>query len=332
VVEILEEEDFREAVDQVIRGNYRAMKNVFIFFICVIGYTTFAQRAVPPLWGHRVHDEAHILSQNTIDILEASLKTHEDSTTNQVAVLIIPSLEGDVLEEYSLRVAHDEWKLGTKGNDNGVLLLIAVEDRKMRIEVGEGLEGVLTDAITSRIIRNEIAPAFRNQSYDVGITDGVNAIIKAIGGEYAADATGDESVELTLQERLIFGAVVFVVLGIFTIIGLLVPGCGGWFLYAFLIPFYAIFPMVVLGENGGWGALGTYLIGFPIVKSLISRTAWGKRMSSKMGENKSRGGGWTSGGGWFSGGGSGGGWSSGGGGGFSGGGGSFGGGGSSGSW
>jgi uncharacterized protein len=237
-----------------------------------------------------------------------------------------------VLEEYSLRVAHDVWKLGTKNNDNGVLLLIAVDDRKMRIEVGYGLEGVLTDALTSRIIRNEIAPHFRNQEYDAGVTAGVNAIVDAIANEYStgdggASENSSLEMDMTWQERLLIGAFVFGILGIFTVIGIFVPGCGGWFLYAFLIPFYAVFPMAVLGVTGGLTALGIYAIGFPIAKLLLRRSAWGKKVISKMNSGKGSrrkggGSGWSS----MSG------WSSGGGGGFSGGGGSFGGGGSSGSW
>jgi uncharacterized protein len=321
-------------VDQVIPGKNQ-MKKLILILLLLSSHVMIAQRAIPPLWGHRVHDEAQALTTTTVEQLEVILKQHEDSTGNQIAILIIPSLDGDVLEEYALRVAHDEWKLGSSGNDNGVLLLVVVNDRKMRIEVGEGLEGVLPDAITSRIIRNDIAPHFRDQEYDAGINAGINAVIKAIGGEYSTE-TAEESeslqVDMTLQERLLIGAFIFGILGLFTFLGLFVKGCMGWFMYAFLIPFYAVFPMAVLGPNGGLTALGIYAFGFPVLKGIISRTAWGKRMMKSM-ENSSKhggGGGWSSGGGW-SGGGSGG-WSSGGGGGFSGGGGSFGGGGSSGSW
>jgi uncharacterized protein len=321
------------------------MKKVALL-VCLLTlvFTTWAQRAVPELWGHRIHDEAHILTQATADNLEATLRKHEDSTTNQIAVLIIPSLDGEVLEEYSMRVAHDVWKLGTKNNDNGVLLLIAVDDRKMRIEVGYGLEGVLTDALTSRIIRNEIAPHFRDQEYDAGVTAGVNAIVAAIGNEYrTADSSSDTSenssleMDMTWQERLLIGTFIFGILGIFTAIGIFIPGCGGWFMYAFLIPFYAVFPLAVVGVTGGMILLGIYTIGFPIVKILLGRSAWGKNVMSNLqsgkgsGGKRGGGGGWASGSGWSSGRSSG--WSSGGSsGGFSGGGGSFGGGGSSGSW
>lgn len=300
----------------------------FFFFAHLTGV---AQRPVPQLWGHHVHDDAHVLSQQTIDQLEGMLKTYEDSTSNQIAVLIIPSLDGEVLEDYALRVAHTEWKLGKKGKDNGVLLLIAVDDHKMRIEAGYGLEGVLTDAASSRIIRNEIAPRFREEEYDAGVLAGVQGIIRAIGGEFQAeDGEGlSEIAALSWKERLLIGAFIFGILGIFTFLGLFVPGCGGWFLYAFLVPFYATFPMLVLGTSGGIALLITYAIGFPILKIILGKTPWGKRIASKMKNSSGRsGGGWSSGTGWF-GGGSGGSSS---GGGFSGGGGGFGGGGSSGSW
>jgi len=293
---------------------------------------SLGQKPLPELWGIHVHDEAKLLSQQTVDEIERLLKAYEDSTSNQIAILIISSLEGEVLEEYTLRVA-EKWKLGQKDKDNGVLLLIAVDDHKMRIEVGYGLEGVVTDALASRIIRNELAPNFRKDDYDTGVISAVNAIIAAIGGEYRADETDENSAEeLGLKERILLGVFIFGILGVFTAAGLFTTGCAGWFLYAFLIPFYAIFPMIILGVNGGIAVLATYAIGFPILKMIVSKTPWGKRMASKAGTSQGKGGGWSSGSGWF---GSGGGWSSGGsssGGGFSGGGGSFGGGGSSGSW
>ena len=284
-----------------------------------------AQKPVPELWGLHVHDEAHVLTQATIDKLEQQLIAYQDSTSNEIAVLIIPTLDGDALEDYSLRVV-EKWQLGKKNKDNGVLLLIVVDDHKIRIETGYGLEGVLTDANTSRIIRNEIAPSFRQDQYDEGVIGGINAIMRSIGGEYRDDDGGSD--QLSWKERILIGLFIFGILGVFTFIGLVTPGCGGWFLYAFLIPFYAAFPMIALGTTGGFSVLAFYVIGFPIVKLMLGRTEWGKRIAKKMTTaNRSGGRGWSGGSGWSSGGG--GGRSSGG---FSGGGGSFGGGGSSGSW
>ncbi|MBA4056544.1 MAG: hypothetical protein C0490_17650, partial [Marivirga sp.] len=242
---------------------------VFFFYT-----SSFAQKPLPELWGLHVHDDAKVLSQQTIDVLENQLIAYEDSTSNQIAILIINSLDGEILEEYTLRVA-EKWELGQKEKDNGALLLISVDDHKMRIEVGDGLEGVLTDAISNRIIRNEIAPNFRKDDYDAGVQAGINAMISAIGGEYVADPSNEN--EFGWKERLLIGVFVFFILGIFTFMGLLIPGCAGWFLYAFLIPFYATFPMFVLGENGGITLLGTYVAGFPLLKLMLGKTAWGKR-------------------------------------------------------
>ena len=153
-----------------------------------------------------VHDEAHVLTQPTIDKLEQQLITYQDSSSNEIAVLIVPTLEDDALENYSLRVV-EKWELGKKNKDNGVLLLIVVDDHKIRIETGYGLEGVLTDAKTSRIIRNEIAPHFRQNQYDEGVIAGINAITKAIGGEYTDDDDGGlDAAELegTHLDRIIY--------------------------------------------------------------------------------------------------------------------------------
>jgi len=297
-------------------------------FCLTITSPAYSQKAIPELWGQRIHDEAKVLSQNTIDQLEVQLKKYEDSTTNQIAVLIIPSLAGEVLEDYSMRVV-EKWKLGTKKNDNGALLLIVIDDHKMRIEAGHGLEGVLTDAQSNRIIRNEMAPDFRRGDYDAGVTAAIQAMIKAIAGEYKANDTGTgTTAELGLKERMLIGLFVFGILGVFTFIALFSKGCAGWGLYAFLIPFYATFPLFILGINGGVGLLGLYIIGMPIAKLILGKSAWGqKKMMRWQSTGARKGSGWSMGSGWGSRGGGGG-----GGGGFSGGGGSFGGGGSSGSW
>src|SRR6267154_127929 len=152
---------------------------LFLFFSSQL----YAQRAVPDHGGVWVHDEANVLSASSKAQLEAVLKAERDSTSNQIAVLIIPSLDGDDIDSYGIRVA-EAWKVGTKDNDNGAILIVAIQDRKVRIEVGQGLEGVLTDAMSSRINRNEIAPRFRQGDYDGGVNAGVSAIIQTIKGQY----------------------------------------------------------------------------------------------------------------------------------------------------
>ncbi|NOS94300.1 MAG: TPM domain-containing protein [Cyclobacteriaceae bacterium] len=147
---------------------------------------TFAQIAVPAHEGRWVHDEAHVLSPSTVAQLEQVLKAERDSTSNQIAILIVPTLDGEDIEGFGIRVA-EAWKAGSKENDNGVIFIIAIQERKMRIEVGQGLEGVLTDALSSRINRNEVAPQFRQGNYDAGVAAGTMAIIQAIKGTYKGD-------------------------------------------------------------------------------------------------------------------------------------------------
>ncbi|HEY8934145.1 MAG TPA: TPM domain-containing protein [Cyclobacteriaceae bacterium] len=158
-----------------------------LYLIILLPPLAFGQLAVPEHGGVWVHDEANVLSASAKSELEMMLKAERDSTSNQIAVLIIPSLNGEALEDYAIKVAHQEWKLGQKDRDNGVLLLIVIDDRKVRIETGYGLEGVLTDALSSRINRNEIVPFFKQGDYDNGVKAGVTAIIKAIKGEYKND-------------------------------------------------------------------------------------------------------------------------------------------------
>ncbi len=145
-----------------------------------------AQAPIPAQAGHWVHDDAGILSSATEQVLEQFIQRQMDSTSNQIGVLIIPSLMGEDIEGYAVR-AFKEWQPGQKGKDNGVLLVIAVDDRRMRIEAGYGLEGALTDLESNKIIRNEIAPRFRANAYDEGVKAAVLAISEAIHGEYVND-------------------------------------------------------------------------------------------------------------------------------------------------
>ena len=147
---------------------------------------TWAQ-SIPEHGGRWVHDEAGILSPQTIGQLEALLKAERDSTSNQIAILLIKNLDGGDIDLFANKVFM-EWKLGDEKKDNGILFLIAMEERQMRIEVGAGLEGVLTDIESSQINRNEVAPYFRRGEYEKGVVAGVFGIIQTIKGEYKNDS------------------------------------------------------------------------------------------------------------------------------------------------
>ncbi len=137
---------------------------------------------VPALAG-RVNDYADMISASAEQSIVQKLEALEASDSTQVVVLTIPSLQGEDIEGFSIRVA-DAWKIGTKENDNGAILLVSRDDRVVRIEVGYGLEGRLTDLISGRIIREVITPEFKAGRFDEGFTGAVDAIVATVKGEY----------------------------------------------------------------------------------------------------------------------------------------------------
>jgi uncharacterized protein len=139
---------------------------------------------VPALRG-RVNDYAGMISPSAVTRIEELCQSLEASDSTQVVVLTIPTLEGEDLEGFSIRVA-EAWGIGQKAEDNGVLLLVAQEERAVRIEVGYGLEGRLTDLLSGRIIDYEIVPRFKAGNFDEGFVQGVQAIVEAVRGEYVA--------------------------------------------------------------------------------------------------------------------------------------------------
>ena len=155
------------------------MKILFsLLFISV----TFSQPDIPTL-KYWANDFTNTLTSSELNILNRDLKTFEDTTSNQVVFLMINTLDNYPLEYYTMDVSEKN-KIGTKKNNNGVLFFVAKEDRKMRIEVGYGLEGALSDALASSIIRNVISPYFKQGDFFNGIYKGISTIISAVKGEY----------------------------------------------------------------------------------------------------------------------------------------------------
>lgn len=282
---------------------------LLISLMLVVGSQQAIGLEVPKLTGH-INDQARMLSPSTVQQLEGSLAAFAGQDSTQIVVLTIASLDGEALEDYSLRVV-EQWRLGQKGLDNGALLLVAKNDRKIRIEVGYGLEGKLTDLIAGRIIRDVIGPQFRNGNFDQGIIDGVSAIMATVKGEFTAPADqtagssgGDPEGMLVM---LIF-AMLF--LGrIFSRHKVLAAGVGG-----------VVAPIIGFITLGAKWLILLALIPVGAIAGLIAAAAGG----SAIGRSSGHGSGWSSGGFGSSSGGFGGG--------FSGGGGGFGGGGASGGW
>ena len=155
---------------------------IVVFSLCFTSLAgAQALATVPPL-AARVVDRTATLSADQRARLETKLAAFEGRKGAQIAVLIVASVAPETIEQYALRVV-ESWKLGRKGVDDGALLLVAKQDRKLRIEVGYGLEGALNDATAKRIVSETISPRFKDGDFYAGIDDGVDAMIKVIGGE-----------------------------------------------------------------------------------------------------------------------------------------------------
>jgi uncharacterized protein len=161
----------------------RSRTLVAVALLVLVWAAAAAALNVPPPPTRRIDDYAGVLAPAERDRLEKKLIERERSASNQVVVAIFRSLEGESLEEFSIRLAQ-AWRIGQKGLDNGVIFLVFVNDRKMRIEVGYGLEANLTDAISSSILRDVVAPRFREGRIADGISAGLDAIDQAIAGTY----------------------------------------------------------------------------------------------------------------------------------------------------
>ena len=264
---------------------------------------------VPPLKG-RVNDYAKMLSPTAARQLDRVLQDLETSDSTQIVVLTVPSLEGDSLEEFSIRVA-EQWRIGQKNLDNGAILLIAKAERKLRIEVGYGLEGRLTDLMAGRIIANVIVPRFKEGQIDQGVLDGVQAMVGVVTGEFSASEapSGNRS-----QGRRSGNGMAGLILAFFilNVLGRLRRPLGA-------LAGAVIVPIIGTSIFGFSMILLAVLIPIGIVIGLLAGFMGAPLVFGHSGHRAGRGGFWMGGGGGM-------------GGGFSGGGGGFGGGGASGGW
>ena len=184
------------------------------YFVSILLSLFFASSifalSVPNLTSPIV-DNANLISDGVEQNINNQLQELSNSTGIQLAVLTIPTLEGEVLESYSMKVA-ETWELGSAEKDTGVLLLIALEERSIRIEVGYGLEGVLTDTKCGLIIRNVIAPEFRNGNYQAGIVNAVNNMVGLVKGDESLvskrvlnESSGDSGAFIFMGVVLLYG-------------------------------------------------------------------------------------------------------------------------------
>ncbi|WP_228111723.1 YgcG family protein [Zoogloea sp. 1C4] len=272
----------------------------------------FAQelQPVPALSAH-VTDTVGLLPEDRRQALESQLVQLEKDKGAQLAVLIVSTTRPEPIESYSLRVA-EAWRLGRKGVDDGVLFIVARDDRRMRVEVGYGLEGAVPDAIAKRIVAEVVAPRFKAGDFPGGIEAGVAALVARINGEAlpapAPSAAGADDQQMGLEEALVFGIIFTLVVGsvLKAIFGRLlgstiaagIVGVGAWTLTSVLlvgaVGAVLAFIFSLVAGSGGAGRIG----GGPTIGG-----GFGGGFGGRGG-----GGGWSGGGGGFGGGGASGGW------------------------
>ncbi|AQX27971.1 MULTISPECIES: TPM domain-containing protein [unclassified Bartonella] len=212
---------------------YFIQRNIILFFLAFTGFLyliitlnniVYSQISFPRLIGH-VNDIAHLLDRATIENLTTKLSALEEKTGDQVVIVTVPTLSGIDIETYSNSLFR-KWALGQKKMNNGILLVVAPNEREVRIEVGYGLEGTLTDAVSAVIINNFILPNFRNKNYQRGIIEAINAITKIIieNDSDFISRIKEKAKAIEIQrkqqkiEEMIANAVIFLIF--FTVIGL----------------------------------------------------------------------------------------------------------------
>jgi uncharacterized protein len=172
------------------RSSYKLSVLCIGIILCFVGTAAHAQVEIPAQPLNHVVDLAGIIEPNTEASLVRYLLELEQKTTAQMIILTINSLEGEPIEDFAISVAHDKWKLGQQNKDNGLLLLVSLEDRKYRIEVGYGLEGILPDAFVSRVERQQMLPYFRQGDYSNGIAAAALVLINEIASEAGVEISG----------------------------------------------------------------------------------------------------------------------------------------------
>ncbi|MFC0336876.1 uncharacterized protein SAMN05421848_3016 [Kushneria avicenniae] len=254
----------------------RRTTSLLVIGLLLLLCTAAAQAApdFPELTG-RVVDNAELLDASTETQLSQTLAAHEKATGEQVVVVTLPNLGGETIEQYGYQLGR-EWGIGQEGEDNGALLIVALDERKVRIEVGYGLEGRLTDAQSSTIIHQVITPAFRDGDYARGIVEGSQAMIQVLGGDPLTQ-TGQRGERDASESRELGSAGIWLTILMFIVL-MIVRGGGG------------------RGGRGRGGLLGGMLLGGAL--------GGGSRSGGGFGG----GGGFSGGGGGFGGGGASGGW------------------------
>jgi uncharacterized protein len=221
-----------------------------LLVLLFVGAPTLATPTFPPLTG-RVVDDAHVLSPQIQADLTAKLAALEQANSRQLVVVTLPSLGGDEIDDYGYRLLR-AWGIGQKATNNGALFIIVPSEHKVRVEVGYGLEGVLTDALSSVILQRDVLPKFRTGDVQGGIVDGTDALIEQLSVDPSTAETKAAQAAVEVQRPVRhgnpLGAILPIIFLVFIASSLMRRGGGGlgWLL-----------PMMILGSGRrGWGGGG----------------------------------------------------------------------------
>jgi uncharacterized protein len=193
------------------------MKKILSILFLLFAVNVMGQKSIPrPNPPRLVNDNAKLLDPHDAELLERKLRALDDSSSNQIAILTLPSLNGEIIEDVAVETFR-AWGIGNKKTNNGILVIIALAERKIRIEVGYGLEGAIPDITAKQIIKNDISPAFKEGNYLSGINKAVDDLSKAAVGEYKVKqekkGTGSGSGGKSILGLLIILVIIFVVIG-----------------------------------------------------------------------------------------------------------------------
>lgn len=208
--------------------------------LAFIGNIVAHGQTLPPKPDRYVTDQAGVLDNSTVSTLNYQLEKFEKDTSNQILVAVYPSLPPDAEIAQYATDTFNSWHPGQKGKDNGAILFVFIQDRKMFIATGRGLEGALPDAICKRIVRNEITPPFRQGNYGAGIQAGVNAILAATQGEYKGTGTTVDERKGQNQQAPAWLVILIIIVIIIIVTSRSGGGFGGPIIYT----------------SGGWGGGG----------------------------------------------------------------------------
>ncbi len=227
---------------------------LLIIHLLLLVPSTIYSISVPDRPSAYVVDLAGVINDNAEVTLNGYLRELEEKTSSQMVILSIDSLEGESIEDLSISIAHDKWKLGQKGKDNGVLLLIAIQERKYRIEVGYGLEGVLPDSLAGSIGRQYMVPYFKKGDYSTGILTAALAVISEIASDSGVEITGMPAIKYRSPNSVKRGKPTLgsKILSIIFVIGLIYM----FIRHPRLLLLLVMMSMMGGGRRSGWGGGG----------------------------------------------------------------------------